>query len=69
VNSSNQTVGPSDADLSLDMAIRLRRQQQLAGRGEPADSATGTSQIAARLAKARAEALTNPRGAEVVDLT
>lgn len=68
MNSTNPNEPTDAADEALDQAFRQRRKQQLAARREPADSASGTSIVAARLAKARAEALTKPLP-EVIDLT
>ena len=67
------TASPSDAssdDRALDDALRLRRSQRLAVRADPTDPASGTSRVAAMLAKARADALAAPlEPREVIDLT
>lgn len=69
MNSSNSQDERSDADITLDLAFR-RRRQQFADRIEPTDPASGTARISARLAQARANALTTPRPPdETIDLT
>lgn len=59
---------PDGNDPALDLAFRRRRAQRLSMRREPVDAASGTAVVAARLAKARAEALATPLP-DVIDLT
>jgi hypothetical protein len=65
---------PVEPDLRLDAAFR-RRREQFGTRAQPADAASGTARIAARLAEARVAARRTPpsrTGAgpdEVIDLT
>lgn len=61
---------PDDSDAVLDHAFRRRRMQRLAERTDPSDPASGTARVSARLARARAEALSRPRTTEeIIDLT
>lgn len=65
---------PAEPDQRLDAAFR-RRREQFGTRDQPADSASGTARIAARLAEARIAALRSPPSRidpgpdEVIDLT
>jgi hypothetical protein len=70
VTPMHDTPQSDDSDPALDHAFRRRRMQRLAQRTDPADPASGTARVSARLARARAEALTPPRVAEeIIDLT